>query len=371
MKIRSRRTIIAAGTTLATFAVTGVAWAYWTASGSGSASATTGTLNAPTAVTASSTVGTGSVSVSWSAPTAGVTPSGYYVTRTSGSGTAAACGTSAASPTTSTSCTDTSVTDGTYTYQVVAVRGSWTAASSPSGSVTVITTRPDVTVNQAAGQSDPTNASPVLFTATFSESVTDFSGSKVVIGGTAPGTKTASVSGSGANYTISISGMTGPGTVTASIAANTVHDANGGGNTASTSTDNTVTFDATAPAASTPSASAAATSGTAPIYVNSEVVTFTDVASDADTGVASVKYYYCPQSAGSCSSSGTLIGSSNSAAGNYSVSSGAPFAPTDGTYLVVAVVTDNAGNVTTSSALQIALDRVGPTVSAPIVNGNS
>ena len=100
--------------------------------------------------------------------------------------------------------------------------------------------------------------------------------------------------------------------------------------------------------------------------------TFTDTATDALSGVASVKYYYCAVGLGTCTSvNGTLIGSSTNAGSSYSVASSAPFAASDGTYNVIAVVTDNAGNVQTSSAVQVALDRVGPSVSAPIVNGNS
>ena len=34
--------------------------------------------------------------------------------------------------------------------------------------------RPTVTINQAAGQADPTNASPINFTVVFSEAVTGF-----------------------------------------------------------------------------------------------------------------------------------------------------------------------------------------------------
>ena len=41
--------------------------------------------------------------------------------------------------------------------------------------------------------------------------------------------------------------MTGNGTVIASVAAGVAHDAAGNANTASTSTDNSVTYDATAP----------------------------------------------------------------------------------------------------------------------------
>jgi len=50
------------------------------------------------------------------------------------------------------------------------------------------------------------------------------------------------VTGSGTTYDVAVSGMTKNGTVIASIAANAAVDAAGNGNTASTSTDNTVTY---------------------------------------------------------------------------------------------------------------------------------
>lgn len=263
--------------------------------------------------------------------------------------------------------------DGTYHYVITAVYASWTATSASSNTVTVTNIRPSVTVDQATGQADPTNASPVTFTAVFSETVTDFASSKVSIGGTATGTKTVLVTGSGPTYTIAVSGMTGSGTVTASIAANTVHDGAGAGNTASTSTDNTVTYDVTVPSAPAPVATAAVTHGTNPIFVNSEVVTLTDAATDADSGVASVSYYYCAGATGSCTSTtGTLIGSSATSASNFSAASGAPFASPDGPYRVVAVATDGAGNTSgPSAATMITVDTTPPTVSRPTVNGHS
>ena len=48
---------------------------------------------------------------------------------------------------------------------------------------------------------------------------------------------------SGTTYTVSVSGMTQDGTVIASVTAGKAHDAAGNANLASTSTDNTVTFD--------------------------------------------------------------------------------------------------------------------------------
>jgi Big-like domain-containing protein len=109
------------------------------------------------------------------------------------------------------------------------------------------TTPPSVTINQAAGQADPTTASPINFTVVFSEAVSGFTGADVTISGTAGGTKTATVSGGPSTYNVAVSGMTSSGTVIASIAAGVAQDAAGNPNTASTSTDNTVSFDATAP----------------------------------------------------------------------------------------------------------------------------
>ena len=110
--------------------------------------------------------------------------------------------------------------------------------------VDVDTTPPSVTLNQASGQADPTNASPILFTATFSELVFgDIRPDEIILSGTA-GATTAVVSNTSDpyTYTITVTGMTTSGTVIASMPANVVTDASGNGNTASTSTDNTVTY---------------------------------------------------------------------------------------------------------------------------------
>jgi hypothetical protein len=112
--------------------------AYWSSVGTGVGSGTTGTLSAPTSVTVAS-VSLPSVSVGWTASAGSPAPTGYYVTRTSGGSTVAACASSASSLITGTSCVDTGMSDGSYTYTVTAKYRSWTAASVPSGSVTVMT----------------------------------------------------------------------------------------------------------------------------------------------------------------------------------------------------------------------------------------
>lgn len=375
MVLGRRGLALAAGVLVVIVATSGIALAYWSTAGAGTASARIATLNAPTNVTAASTAGSGAATVNWTASaTAGtaVAPAGYYVTRSGAGGSSPACGTSATALTTALTCSDTSVPDGTYTYAVTAVLSSWSATSVSSNEVSVSNTRPAVTVDQASGQGDPTNTAPIMFTAVFSEPVADFTAAKVVVGGTAPGAKAVSISGAGPSYTISISGMTGSGTVTASIAANTVHASSGAGNTASTSTDNSALYDITSPTAPTPSASAAITFGTSPMYVNNEVVNVRDAAQDADSGVAVVRYYVCAGATGSCGSgNGTLIGSSTNASNNYAITSNAPLATPDGIYRIVASATDNAGNTTASGPVQIAVDTTAPTASAPIVNGRS
>jgi hypothetical protein len=102
---------------------------------------------------------------------------------------------------------------------------------------------PAVTVNQAAGQSDPTGTSPVNFTVVFSEPVSGFTAGDVTLGGSA-GATTANVTGSGTTYHVAVGGMTTNGTVTASISAGVATDAAGNLNDASTSADNAVTFTA-------------------------------------------------------------------------------------------------------------------------------
>jgi uncharacterized lipoprotein YddW (UPF0748 family) len=104
------------------------------------------------------------------------------------------------------------------------------------------TIRPSVTVEQAAGQSDPTSTLPISFTVTFSKPVTGFEAGDVVIGGTATGVQ-FSLTGSEAAYTITVTGIDGVGTVTASVPAGVARDAAGNWNLPSTSGDNSVHYE--------------------------------------------------------------------------------------------------------------------------------
>src|SRR5207248_626765 len=123
-----------------------------------------------------------------------------------------------------------------------------TASTSTDNRVTFDAVAPTVAIDQAAAQADPTNASPVLFTVPSREPVTRFDGSDVSFAGsTVGGTLSAAVSGSGASYTVSVTGMSGTGTVVASIRGGAAADAAGNPSAASTSTDNTVSFNRTPP----------------------------------------------------------------------------------------------------------------------------
>src|SRR5262249_15563188 len=122
------------------------------------------------------------------------------------------------------------------------------ASTSTDPQVTFDTTAPTVTINQGTSQFDPTNATTITFNVVFSEAVTGFAASDVVCtGSTAGGTLAGTVTGSGATYTVSVTGMTSDGTVVASIGAGAANDLAGNASAASTSTDNTVTFTTTAP----------------------------------------------------------------------------------------------------------------------------
>jgi hypothetical protein len=109
------------------------------------------------------------------------------------------------------------------------------------------TTIPTVMINQSTDQADPAGASPINFTAVFSEPVFDFSANNVFISGTA-GATTATISGSGRIYNIAVSGMARAGTVIVNVNAGAAHDGASNYNVPSTSSDNTVTYNTSLPA---------------------------------------------------------------------------------------------------------------------------
>lgn len=104
---------------------------------------------------------------------------------------------------------------------------------------------PSVTLEQAAGQADPTASSPVNFTVTFNEPVTGFTAADVsTVGSTAT---IGSISVTGVNpYNVAVAASS-DGTVVASIPANAAVDAAGNWSRAATSNDNSVILDTRPP----------------------------------------------------------------------------------------------------------------------------
>ena len=125
-----------------------------------------------------------------------------------------------------------------------------TASTSIDNIVTISPTPVTVTINQAAGQVDPSNSGLVNFTAVFSEPITGFLSTDILLAGTAVPTSvviTEITPLNGTTYNIAVSGMSTTGTVTASIPAGVVMSSTSAPNIASTSTDNTVNYIAPPP----------------------------------------------------------------------------------------------------------------------------
>src|SRR5204863_290973 len=100
--------------------------------------------------------------------------------------------------------------DGDYAFYTRARdnAGNYELAPASADSTTHLDTlKPDVTIDKAAAQADPTNTSPINFTVVFSESVTGFDATDVSLSGTA-GATTKLVTGSGTTYNVAVSGMT-------------------------------------------------------------------------------------------------------------------------------------------------------------------
>ncbi|MDT7041244.1 InlB B-repeat-containing protein [Candidatus Nitronereus thalassa] len=199
------------------------------------------------------------------------------------------------------------------------------------------TTGPAVTIEQEAGQLDPTNTSPINFTVVFNEVVTDFTTGDVTLGGTAGGTLLGTVTGSGTTYNVAVTGMTTDGTVTASIGSGVATDSFSNANSASTSTDNTVTYstDTTGPTVTIDQAVGQ------PDPTNASPINFTVVFSEpvADFATGDV----------------TLSGSAGATTATVT-----EIAPTDGTTYNIAVSgMAGAGTVIASISAGVAIDALG------------
>ena len=174
--------------------------------------------------------------------------------------------------------------------------------------VTVDRTSPTVTIDQAAAQADPTNASPIDFTVVFSEPVSGFATGDVTVGGSSGGVKTGTVTGGPTTYNVAVTGMTTSGTVVATIAAARATDLAGNNNTASSSTDNRVTWDVVPPTVTINQAVAQADP------TNGATINFRVVFSEAVTGFATGDVSFAGSTAG-----GALVGTVTGGPTTYNV----------------------------------------------------
>ncbi len=116
--------------------------------------------------------------------------------------------------------------------------------------ITLDNVRPTFTINQSSTQADPTTSLPLRYTAVFSEPVTGFTNTDIIVtsqGGSVTGNLVV-VTGSGATYEIAVSNLNlngFPVRVTTSI--NSAQDALGNFALEPTSTDNFVTLDNVGP----------------------------------------------------------------------------------------------------------------------------
>ncbi|MFQ3548994.1 MAG: hypothetical protein SNJ70_04525 [Armatimonadota bacterium] len=97
-----------------------------------------------------------------------------------------------------------------------------------------------VTVSKSENQYNPTNDKYIKFRAVFSESISGFTSSDVIVSGTAGGNKTVFVTGNGAVYDIAVGGITSPGTVIVSIPENSAVSASNQVNFESENINNSV-----------------------------------------------------------------------------------------------------------------------------------
>ncbi len=110
------------------------------------------------------------------------------------------------------------------------------------------TVNPNVVINQATSQADPTTVDSATFSVVFDEPIdtATFTAADITLSGTT-GTVTSGPTqvtpNNGTSFEFIVTGMTASDTVTATIAAWVVADPAGNLNNASTSTDNQVTFD--------------------------------------------------------------------------------------------------------------------------------
>ena len=241
--------------------------------------------------------------------------------------------------------------DGTKTVTLWATDAAGNAATA-SDTIVLDRTAPVVTSFTTAVAS-PTNDTSIAYALIFSESATGLAAADLTNAGTATDCVFA-VAGSGAGYTVTVTGCGTTGTLAPRLAANGVVDLAGNAGPAGVATGSTLTLDRVPPAVSTFTTAVASPT-------NATSLAYTLVFSESVAGLA----------VGDLSNGGTATGCSFTVAGSgttYTVtvatcSASGTLAPR----LAAGGVTDTAGNTgpaVASSGTTITLDRVPPAVSS-------
>jgi uncharacterized repeat protein (TIGR01451 family) len=214
-------------------------------------------------------------------------------------------------------------------------------------------TPPTVTIEQAAGQADPTNVAPINFTVVFSEPVTGFDSAGVTV---VNGTVASVIAGAGNSFAVAVT-PTADGLVTATVPAGVAVDDENTPNLASTSTDNTVNYDSTLPVINLPGS---------PLTVNNDpgeagavvtyIVTTTDEGTTTGEGTTTLTL------------SARLVAEGESApivqpGGLVCTPPSGSFFPL-GTTVVTCTATDAAGNTSTATFNIVVVDNEDPVIAA-------
>ena len=242
---------------------------------------------------------------------------------------------------------------GTTTVKVVALDNVGNTGTVVTCSVQLDNVAPTVSSFTTA-VSSPTNSTSIAYTLTFSESVTGLAAGDLSNAGTLAGCSFA-VAGSGASYTVTVTGCGTAGTLAPRLAANGVADAAGNaGPAAASDATPTLTIDLVAPGVST-FASADATP------TNAVSATYTLVFDEPVTGLASSDLANAGTAA-NCTFSVTGTGASYTVTVNGCSDSG-----TLRPRLAANGVSDLLGNAGPSAAADasttITIDRVAPAIS--------
>jgi hypothetical protein len=259
-------------------------------------------------------------------------------------------------------------TPGAITYAMTAIPAlpaqpvTATPASSTSTVGTPDTTKPDVTIDEAAAQADPTSDPTIHFTAVFSEPVTGFDSADVSLGAsTAGGPLTTVVTGGPSTYDVAVSGMTQTGDVVAAIPTGGAQDGSGNPSTASTSADNTVHW-----VKEIASHVAVATTPGSTVFGQSATATAT-VTFDSGTSAGSVQFSVDGADVGSpvTVSGGTATSAPLAGLEPGARSIGATFTPADPVYLPASgSSTLSVSKATTQTTVTVGASTVAASVAA-------